>query len=127
MPGSVHRDDPPVVTERTAARERAGWPAVEPDGLRGEPRRQRLAQDTAHDSWEGRRDEPQLGVVDPHRRTHVDETIDVVAVVVSEHYLGDVVERQARARDRSRKLLLGGNRETRKRDVARRGGLAAVD
>ena len=54
----------------------------------------------------GAREEPQLGIVDPHRRAHVDEPVDVVAVVVGEHDLRDVLQRQAGRRQGARELLL---------------------
>ena len=102
-------------------------PPSSANGSGGEPGRQRLAQDATHHPREGRRDEPQLGVVDPHGCAHVDQPVDVVAVVVGEHHLRNVVQRQTRRRDRARKLLLARHLEAGERDVPRRRGLAAVD
>ena len=57
----------------------------------------------------------------------MDQPVDVVAVVVGEHDLRDVLQREARRRDGCRKLLLARHLEAGERDVSRRGGLAAVD
>ena len=112
-----------------SARLRRNAPKAPPsseNGLRGEPGRQRLAQDAAHQTREGRPCEPQLGVVDPGGGAHVDQPVDVVAVMVGEHDLRDVVKRQAGRRQGCRELLLGRHLETGERNVPGFRSLTAV-
>ena len=56
----------------------------------------------------------------------MDEPVDVVAMGVGEHYLGDVVEPQTGCSDGGRKLLLARHFHARERNVVGRRGLTRV-
>ncbi len=127
VPWRCHGDDPSVIAERTALAEGAERPAVERERLRIETRRQRLAQDAPHDTRKGSAQELELGIVDRHGGAHVHQSVDVISVMVGEHDLRDVIERQAGGRDRTRQLLLGRHLEVGERDVAHGRALAGVD
>ena len=60
VPGRRDGDDPSVIAERPAVRERAEWAAVERERLGSEPWRERLAQHAAHDPCHRRAEESQL-------------------------------------------------------------------
>src|SRR5207247_2211711 len=71
--------------------------------------------------------EPQLDLVDPRPGAQMDQSLDVVAVVVGEHNFRDVVHGQAGRRHDRRKLLLAAHLKAGERDVAGGRRLAAVD
>ena len=57
----------------------------------------------------------------------MDQPVDVVAMGVGEHDLGDIVEPQTCRRHRGWELLLARDLHPRERHVSRRRGLARVD
>ena len=100
MPRRLDRDQAAVVAELAAALKSAKGSVVEGQRLRREARRQRLAQDAAHDAREGRIDERELRRPHARRRAHVRQPVDMVAVVVREDYLRDVIDRDTRGGER---------------------------
>ncbi|HEY7631808.1 MAG TPA: hypothetical protein VH817_13950 [Thermoleophilaceae bacterium] len=120
-------NDPAVVAELPALRERPERLIVEREGLRREPRRQRLAQEATHHLRHRRAQELQLRLVDQDWRAHVDHAVDVVAMGVGEHDLGDVVGVEPRRSHHARELLAARHLHPRERHVACRGGLTRVD
>ena len=105
VPGCVTRcvddHDAPVLAEREAAGKRSEGRAAELEGLRCEPGWQRLAQHAPHDFREGGVQIAQLGGVDSNGRADVDGAVDVVAVVMGQDHLRDVLApagRQSSAR-----------------------------
>jgi len=127
MARGLDSEDTPVVTERTAAWERTERAIVECEWLGGKPGRQRLTQDAPHQSREGGVGELQLDLVDPYRSAHMNQPVDMIAVVVGEHDLRNALQRQASCRHRCGKLLLARHLEASERDVPCRCRLAAVD
>jgi hypothetical protein len=127
VPRCLDGDYAPVLAQRKAAGEDTEGAGVQRHRPGGEAARKRLAQHPAHEARKGGGDEGQLGCAHAHGGAHVDQPVDVVAVVVGEDHLRDIGERQPGGRHGVGQLLLARHLEAREGDVARGGDLAGVD
>src|SRR5947208_11529336 len=94
MPGSGDGDDSSVVAQPPALGKRAERAVIEREGFGCEAGRKWLTQQAAERARHRSPQEAQLSVVDEHPPTRVYQPVDMVAMCVGEHDLGDVVHGQ---------------------------------